>query len=87
MENAGADRVVLLLRDGDTLSIKAEWDFVKTQYPTIFEEPLLKLGSDESSDSIEEVSRFVPKHVVEAVAKSRMPLMVSDPSHRYTLIH
>lgn len=66
---------------GETLSVKAEWDFLKTQHPTIFEDPLLKLGSDETS--IEEVSHFVPKHVVETVAKSRMPLMVSDPSHRY----
>lgn len=81
MENAGADRVVLLLREGDTLGIKAEWDFLKAQYPTIFEEPLLKLRSGESSESMEGVSHIVPVHMVETVAKTRLPLMVSDPSH------
>jgi hypothetical protein len=65
---------------GDTLGIKAEWDFLTAQYPTILEEPLIKLNAEEDAEA---VSRFVPKHMVEAVAKSRLPLMVSDPVHRF----
>ena len=68
---------------GETLGIKAEWDFLKAQYPTILDDPLIILSAEEDAEA---VYRFVPKHMVEAVAKTRLPLMVSDPVHRYTTL-